>query len=418
MTEYDAVIVGGSIAGSTTAALLARQGARVALVEKSPNPDHYKALCTHELVAASRPVLDRLGLLEQVEAASGPHRSPEIWTRYGWVKPEASGNEPLVQGFNVRRETLDPLIREVAASTDGVDLILGAAATEVTKDAFGRPVGVRIRERGGERELGARLVIGADGRGSGVAKMTGVPARKRPHHRFGYAAYYEGLELTSGCGSQMWLLDPDVAYAFPTDGGLTVLAVMRKTEPSRVAAFKADLEGEFERCYDDLPDGPDVRAGRRVSKFVGALKMENSWRPAAAPGVAFVGDAAQVTDYLWGTGCGFALCSGEWLADAVGPALAAGADDVAVDAGLTAYRKQHRRELAPHYLMTSDYSSGRGFSVPEKLLFGGGVRDPTVARAVHRIGARMATPQRILSPVVMARAAVALARPRAAPVSG
>ena len=49
---HDVVVVGASIAGSATATLFARAGARVALVERNPDPDAYKVACTHFLLAS------------------------------------------------------------------------------------------------------------------------------------------------------------------------------------------------------------------------------------------------------------------------------------------------------------------------------------------------------------------------------
>src|SRR5690242_11600678 len=66
--KYDAAIVGASIAGCTAATFLARRGARVALVERRPDPEAWKPMCTHFLQASSTPTLKRLGLVEQIEA--------------------------------------------------------------------------------------------------------------------------------------------------------------------------------------------------------------------------------------------------------------------------------------------------------------------------------------------------------------
>lgn len=414
MSEYDAIVVGGSIAGSATAALLGRHGLKVALLEKSPDPAHYKHLCTHEIVALANPVLERLGLMDRLREIGGPHRSPDLWTRYGWVAADPTP-EPD-QGINVRREVLDPMVREVAAGTPGVDLRLGALVTDVTRSPGGRPVGVRVRQGGADRELRGRVIVGADGQHSPVAKMTGVAARIKPHERFGYAGYFEGVVPGHGDAvtSKFWLLDPDVAYIFPTDGGLTLLAVAPYRTPERVAAFKADLDGEFRRTYDGLPDGPDISQARQVGKYRGLVATRNSRRPASAPGLAFVGDAAQVTDFVWGTGCGFALASADLLADAVGPALARGGSDAVVDKALRAYRRKHFRTIGTHYLLTSSYSTGRPFSVAERTLFRAGVRDPAVAEAIHVVGSRTKPPQRIVTPAIAGRAVLTAARAQAA----
>ncbi len=60
MDEYDAIVVGGSIAGCTVATFLGRQGARVALLERSPKEDAYKVICTHAILPCA--TLSRFGL--------------------------------------------------------------------------------------------------------------------------------------------------------------------------------------------------------------------------------------------------------------------------------------------------------------------------------------------------------------------
>lgn len=412
MSDYDVVIVGANLSGSTAATLLARQGLRVALLEKSPDPAHYKHLCTHEVVGLATPVLKRLGVFDQLRDLQGEHRAPRLWTTHGWVDAVPESGQMLEEGLNVRREVLDPMLRELAASMPGVDLHLGAAVTDVVKDGSGRPVGVQVREHGGAREIRGRMIVGADGANSVVAKGAGVPARQLPHGRFGYAAYFEGVRFDGGPSpsARMWLLDPDVAYAFPTDAGLTLVAVAPKKTPERVAEFKADIDGAFRRMHAALPDPLDLSQARVVGKYYGTLSGRNSWRPASAPGVAFVGDAAQVTDFVWGTGCGFAIASGSWLADAVGPALAGGAADASVDRALGRYRRKHARRLAPHYLLTAPYATGRKLSGFEHALYGAAARDEHVARAVHTVGGRTENPLRTLSPAVMLRIAAQAVR--------
>jgi flavin-dependent dehydrogenase len=100
----------------------------------------------------------------------------------------------------------------------------------------------------------------------------------------------------------MWLLEPDAAYAFPNDDGVTLLLCMPSQE--KLPAFKKDLEGNFARFLEGLPEGPRLAGAERVSKFMGATNLENRSRPAATSGLAFVGDAALWSDPLWGIGCG------------------------------------------------------------------------------------------------------------------
>src|SRR5919197_1732038 len=68
MPDFDAVVVGASLAGSATAIHLGRAGARVALVEQRPDPAAFKRVCGHFIQASGVPELERLGVLEELES--------------------------------------------------------------------------------------------------------------------------------------------------------------------------------------------------------------------------------------------------------------------------------------------------------------------------------------------------------------
>lgn len=400
----DVVVVGGSIAGCATATMLARHGARVTVLERAPAPEHHKVMCTHFLQPGAAPVLRRLGLEEQLVAAGAVPNRTRSWSRYGWFTLHAEGEH----GWNIRRTKLDPMLRALAAGTPGVTVEQGVSVDGVLRDAGGRPAGVTGRRRDGERvEVRARAVVGADGRGSDVARLAGVRGRVLPHRRVGYMAYYEGLETAHAPDSLFWFRDPDVAYAFPNEGGVVVLAAF--VSSARAPEFKQDREAAFLRCFDDLPLRPAIEAATRVSPLIGKLDMPNVRRPAGRPGLAFVGDAAQASDPLWGVGCGFALQSAEWLADALGPALASGGD---VDRALARYGRRHRSFLLAHHLMMSDFSTGRPLNPLEKLVFSTAPHHPPTARMLSDMGGRGMPLHRAMTPARVGRTAGAALRHR------
>jgi flavin-dependent dehydrogenase len=65
--DFDAVVVGASVAGCTAARLYAQRGARVALVERRPDLDAYKTVCTHYIQPSATPTIERLGLAGPLE---------------------------------------------------------------------------------------------------------------------------------------------------------------------------------------------------------------------------------------------------------------------------------------------------------------------------------------------------------------
>jgi len=400
-TDYDAVIVGASLAGCAAAILLGRAGARVALVEKQPDPGSFKRICSHFIQASAVPTIERLGLLEPMLEAGAVRSRIRAWTRWGVIEapPERAG-----YAINLRREVLDPLVRGAAAETPGVEVMLGRAATGLLRSGedFG---GVRVRERDGtETELRARLVVGADGRDSQLAKLAGVKEKILPHNRIAYGGYFEGPMPEGAPDGTIWFGDPQWAAAFPTDREQVFYVAMPTKD--RLPEFKRDPERAVVDFVSDFPDPPPIRASRLVGDLLGKIEMPNRVRAVTAPGLGLIGDAALATDPLFGIGCGWAFQSGEWLADAVTPALG-GAEPLA--AGLRRYRRRHARKLNGHAFFIHDYATGRRHNPAERFLFAAAARDEKVATPFDHYATRQIGPARMFA-TTLPRAVVVNAR--------
>ena len=321
------------------------------MVEKQPDPAAFKRMCSHFIQASGAPTIERLGLMEPIEEAGGVRSRIRAWTPWGWIEaaPEDAG-----LCVNLRRELLDPMVRETAAGMPGVEMLLGRTATAVLRE--GEAIsGVTVRDRdGGEETLRCRLLVGADGRDSQIVKLAGVKEKTLPHDRFAYGSYFEGAQIDGAPDGRIWMTDPQWAAAFPTDGGLTFYAAMPTKD--RLPEFKRDPEGALVSFIADLPEAPPILESRRVDDVIGKIEMPNRVRRTVAPGLALVGDAALATDPLFGVGCGWAFQSGEWLADSVGPALRG---EEPLERGLKRYRRRHARELRGHAFMIHDYATGR-----------------------------------------------------------
>jgi flavin-dependent dehydrogenase len=394
MTDYDVAVVGASVGGCTAARLFAERGARVALIERKPSPDAYKTVCTHFIQPSATPVIEKLGLAPLLEEHGAIRNSIDLWSRpSGWIK--LSDAAPL-HGYSVTRRTLDPILRKLAADTPGVDAMLGWTATGLLGN--GRPAGVEIQDKTHtHRSISARLVVAADGRDSGIARMARVPGRVRPHGRFFYWSYWRGVQPeTTTKRARMWMLNPDCAYTFPNEDDLTLILVGPHRD--RLPDFKDDLEGAYMRMVRSLADAPDLREATRESKLLGKLELPNVIRPAARPGLAFVGDAALAADPLWGVGCGWALQSADWLVDETADALKGGD----LDGALERYRRLHRKRLGLHHLMISDISSGRPMNGFERRMARVAAHDDVVRGAFEAIGARRERPTIMFHPRVLA----------------
>src|SRR5262249_33827376 len=141
---FDVVIVGASIAGCTAATLYGRAGLRVALIEKHRSVDTYKALCGHFVLAGAQDMLRRNGFWQHMVAAGGDAGGVRAWCEGGWSPVPDAVPEPIC----LRRSRLDPLLRNIASHTPGVELILDQRVVALlTRD--GRVEGVRASDGGG-----------------------------------------------------------------------------------------------------------------------------------------------------------------------------------------------------------------------------------------------------------------------------
>src|SRR5689334_9822457 len=217
MRPYDVVIVGGRVAGASTAMLLARAGARVAVVERSRLGGD--TLSTHALMRAGVLQLLRWGLLERlVNAATPPiasaqfHYGDGTTTRVS-IRP-AAGVEAL---YAPRRYLLDRLLTDAAAEA-GAEILPEMTVTGVRRDDGGRVLGVYAVDRAGRAlELPAVTTVGADGIRSTVADLVQAPVIRRGRSASGiFYRYVAGLPTD---GYEWAYRDGAAAGLIPTNNG-------------------------------------------------------------------------------------------------------------------------------------------------------------------------------------------------------
>jgi menaquinone-9 beta-reductase len=401
--KYDVVVIGASVGGCTAAILYARKGLNVALLEKSNDIAHYKRLCTHYLQPAAIGTIRKLGLDSLIEAADGLRNNLEVWTEWGWIR--GGDPETLGYGYNIRRQTMDPILRSLALRTPGITFHPGTSVADLIRDARGRIGGVVAEGRAGREEFHAPLVVAADGRASRTAELSGVKANVDANGRFSYFTYYRGIPLCTDVNSQYWHLHPSLCFGLRNDDNTTLLGIV--VPRSELRAFKTDPMGNFRRFWDHVPDAPRIGMAAPICELRGYTEIPNQWRPASAPGIAFVGDAAMVLDPIWGTGCCYAFLSADWLVERTAEALQAGKDKLgALDRGLDRYRKHHRSQTRGHYSHIASLSGLRRFNPIESLVFSAATRDPVMANRILSYLSRTVGPSHLMTPAALLRASL------------
>lgn len=346
---YDAIIVGARCAGSPLAMLLARQGHKVLLLDRASFPSD--TMSTHGLKPPATARLKEWGLLDAVLASNCP---PIPAQQLDFGPLVLKGTSPGVDGVRFlvapRRYVLDEILVRAAVDA-GAELREDFTVDDVAVED-GVVVGVRGHGRGGARITErARIVVGADGRHSTIAKAVGAQTTvDRGAFCCAYYSYFSGLDVEN---VELYLRPNRFAIVFPTNDDKAV--VMVEWPRDEFHAFRADIEGNFYATLELAPALAErVRAGTREERFTGTVDLPNFQRKAYGPGWALAGDALSHKDPILAQGTSDAFHDAAFLADAIHAGLS-GAQPM--EAALAEYERRHTEASLALFEMTCEFAT-------------------------------------------------------------
>ena len=343
---YDAIVVGARCGGSPTAMLLARRGFKVLLVDKATFPSD--TISTHILWPHGAEILGRWGLLQRLAATGVPPICRRMTFDVGpfalrGTIPDANDG---MGGFCPRRTVLDAVL-VYAAAESGADVREGFTVDEllVTDDTV---IGIRGHAKGMKLvEERARIVIGADGVNSFVARTVRAPEYNvQPVAACAYYSYFSGLRQDD---IELYVREHVAFGGAPTNGGLHLVMVNWPTRD--FPTIRKDVDGHVWRALEAAPDFlARVHEGRREEKWYGTVGVPGYLRKPYGKGWALVGDASYNRDPITAQGISDAFID----AEAVVAALSAGlSDSGAFDEPLAAHEAARNERVRPMYEFTT-----------------------------------------------------------------
>lgn len=313
---YDTVVVGAGPAGTSTAIGLAERGVRVALLDKARFP-RVKPCAEYANPEAIR-VLDRLGLLGSVRAAGAVvFRGMRVVAPGGHTLELDYSADAGRHALGISRHSLDALAVERCRSL-GVDVIEGTRVRSVTLDR-GMPALITTSAGGTARDVRGRVIVGADGHHSAVARLLDLDMPLRWPRRIGLAAHLEGYALLDEMGEMHVGPDSYCGIAPQEDGRVNVAMVV---DMARFARRGCATDAYFDAAMTSYPAMADrIRQAIRVTPVRGVGPLARRVRRVSGDGYLLVGDAAGFFDPFTGEGIFDALHGGELAAATIAAAL-------------------------------------------------------------------------------------------------
>lgn len=331
----DVLVIGGGPAGATCAALLAQQGIKVTVAEKSKHPRFHIG---ESLLPMNMTLFERLGIRDQVEAI-GERKNGLDFSSANQLGYTASSFKQAGKGIpeyalQVRRDQFDQLLFNHAQTQGAVGL---EETTVQAVDFACSPPVVTLRDKTNSTyQMRPKFVVDASGRD---ALMASRNSWKKPNRRHSSAAIYGHFKNVARRRGQLQgnisivYFDYGWIWLIPLpDGNMSIGATCR---PDYLKMRKGELESFL---WQTLLSVPAIAARMKKAELVGKVQVAANYSYSASKtwgdDFAIIGDAAAFVDPVLSSGVYFAMHNAETTCAIITKKLAG---------DLAGYRRASRR---------------------------------------------------------------------------
>lgn len=324
--QYDIIIVGAGPAGTTAAIYAAKLGLKTLLLEKETFPRD--KICGDALSGKSIGILREMDLLDQVQKLPGADIQVITFSSPNHdsfnIDMRDTGIKDAVKGFVIRREIFDQFMHEQAIKSD-IDHIEGFAVSEILSEN-GLITGVRgkHKESGKVAEFKGRIILGADGYNSIVARRLKLYEHDPQHWVVALRCYYKNV---AGLTNQIELhyvdeVIPGYFWIFPAGDGYANVGIGMLHQ--NIKKRKVDLKQALKNAIESPYFSDRFAAATAQEEPIGwNLPVGSKRRKSTGDGFMLLGDAAGLIDPFTGEGIGNAMYSGKFAAQTAAEAIKA-----------------------------------------------------------------------------------------------